>query len=50
LWGSLDGLSEAEIEELWADEAVRRVELYRAGKIDTYPAEEVHQRILDRLK
>ncbi len=46
---SLDGLSEAEIEELWAEEAIRRVDSYRAGRIDTYPAEEVHQQILARL-
>ena len=29
---SLDGVSEEEIQELWLDEAERRIEEYRAGR------------------
>jgi putative addiction module component (TIGR02574 family) len=47
---SLDDLSEEEIERLWLDEAERRVAAHRAGEMESYPAEEVHQEILGRLK
>lgn len=42
LLSSLDELSEEEAERLWADEAKRRLEEYRAGCAETVRAEEVH--------
>ncbi len=42
LLSSLDELSEEEAERLWADEAKRRLEEYRAGRAETVRAEEVH--------
>lgn len=42
---SLDDLSERELEKVWGEEAVSRVEAYEAGLIDALPAEEVHEEI-----
>jgi putative addiction module component (TIGR02574 family) len=47
---SLDNLSEAENEKLWADEAVRRVDAFEAGEIDAIAAEDVHADMLLRIK
>lgn len=44
LLASLDDLSEEEAERLWAEEAQRRLEEYRAGRTGVVPAEEVHQK------
>ena len=44
LLASLEELSEEEAERLWAEEAQRRLEEYRAGRAKVAPAEEVHQR------
>jgi putative addiction module component (TIGR02574 family) len=44
LLASLDDLSEEEAERLWAEEAQRRLEEYRAGRTRAVPAEEVHQK------
>ena len=44
---SLDGLSEAEIEQLWLDEAERRLEDYRAGRSEGIPAEDVFREAED---
>jgi len=41
LLGSLDDLSEAEIEELWLDEAERRERAWDAGEVEGVPAEQV---------
>jgi putative addiction module component (TIGR02574 family) len=41
LLASLEGLSEDEAERLWAEEAQRRLEEYRAGHAEGVPAEEV---------
>jgi putative addiction module component (TIGR02574 family) len=41
LLGSLDDLSEAEIEELWLDEAKRREREWDAGEVEGIPAEQV---------
>jgi len=41
---SLEELSEAEAERLWAEEAQRRVEEYRAGRATAVPAEEVGEK------
>jgi putative addiction module component (TIGR02574 family) len=35
-------LDEADVERLWADEAQRRLEAYRAGRTVTVSAEQVH--------
>ncbi|MBI4489183.1 MAG: addiction module protein [Deltaproteobacteria bacterium] len=43
LLASLEELSEA-AERLWAEEAQRRLEEYRAGRAKAARAEEVHQR------
>ncbi len=47
---SLDALSPEEIEELWADEAERRVAEHRAGRTKTIPAEEVFAKAFERVK
>ncbi len=41
LLASLEELSEEEAERLWAEEAQRRLEEYRAGRAKAVPAEEV---------
>lgn len=41
LLASLEELSEAEAERLWAEEAQRRLEEYRAGRAKAVQAEEV---------
>jgi len=41
LLSSLDELSEAEIEQLWLEEAVRRDRELDAGTVEAIPAEEV---------
>ena len=48
LLASLEELSEEEAERLWAEEAQRRLEEYRAGRAKTIRAEEVHE-IAERL-
>jgi putative addiction module component (TIGR02574 family) len=44
LLASLEELSEEEADRLWADEAQRRLEEYRAGRAKGVPAEEVHEK------
>jgi putative addiction module component (TIGR02574 family) len=44
LLASLEELSEEEAERLWAEEAQRRLEEYRAGRAKAVRAEEVHQK------
>ena len=46
---SLDDLSEAEIEKLWLDEAIRRDEEIEAGKVALRQAEEVFRDARARL-
>lgn len=41
LLASLDELGEEEAERLWAEEAARRLEEYRAGRAEAVPADEV---------
>jgi len=41
LLASLEELSEEEAERLWAEEAQRRLDEYRAGRAKAIPAEEV---------
>ncbi len=47
---SLDGLSEEENEALWGEEALRRLGAYRAGQVEAYSAEDVHEEIRRRLE
>lgn len=44
---TLDGLSEAEIEQLWLDEAERRLEDHRAGRSEGIPAKDVFREAED---
>ncbi len=46
----LDELEERDLEQLWIEEAVRRLELYRQGKIGSRPAPEVFADARDRLR
>ena len=41
LLGSLDDLAEAEIEDLWLDEAERRKREWDAGEVEGLPADHV---------
>lgn len=41
LLASLDDIDEAEAERLWADEAERRYQAYKEGRITARPADEV---------
>jgi len=50
LLASLDTLSEAEIEKLWLDEAIRRDEELDHGTARAYPADEVLNRARARRK
>jgi hypothetical protein len=50
LLASLDALSEAEVEKLWLDEAVRRDEELDTGVALAYPAGEVLDRARARRK
>ena len=49
LLASLDAMSEAEIEKLWIDEAIRRDEELDNSAAQAYPAEEVLARARARL-
>ncbi len=44
LLASLEELSEEEAELLWAEEAQRRLQEYRAGRAKAVPAKEVHEK------
>jgi putative addiction module component (TIGR02574 family) len=44
LLASLEELSEEEAEHLWAEEAQRRLEEYRAGRAKVILADEVHEK------
>ncbi|MBM4329512.1 MAG: addiction module antitoxin RelB [Deltaproteobacteria bacterium] len=44
LLASLEELPEEEAERLWAEEAQRRLENYRAGRAGAVRAEEVHEK------
>ncbi|MFA7280182.1 MAG: addiction module protein [Sterolibacterium sp.] len=47
---SLDEPNDAEVEKLWFEEAMRRLAAYRAGQVETIPAEEVFRRALTDLE
>lgn len=44
---SLDDLSEAEVESLWAEEAERRLDEMERGQVTEIPAEDVLRRARD---
>ena len=44
LLASLEEISEEEAEQLWAEEAERRLKEYRAGRAQAVPADEVHKK------
>ena len=46
---SLDEPSPVEVERLWLDEAERRLEAYRAGRVQGIPADEVFRRAISEL-
>ena len=46
---SLDQGQDVDAEELWLDEAERRLEDYRAGRVEAIPANEVFERIEKNL-
>ena len=50
LFASLDTMSEAELEKLWIDEAVRRDEELENGMARAYPADDVLARARERRK
>jgi hypothetical protein len=50
LLASLDNLSEAEVEKLWLDEAIRRDDDLDSGAATAYPAEEVLSRARAKRK
>jgi putative addiction module component (TIGR02574 family) len=46
---SLDQGEDVDAEELWLDEAERRLEDYRAGRVEAIPANEVFEKIAKKL-
>ena len=46
---SLDEPSSTELERLWLDEAERRLEDFRTGKVQGIPAEDVCRRAISEL-
>ena len=46
---SLDEPSESEVERLWLQEAERRLQEFREGKVKGIPAEEVINRAIDDI-
>lgn len=46
---SLDEPTPAEVERLWLDEAERRLEDYRAGRVRGIPADDVFSRAISEL-
>ena len=50
LLNSLETLSEAELEQLWVEEALRRSAEIDAGIVETIPADEVLAQARARLK
>ncbi len=50
LLSSLESLSEAEVEQLWVEEALRRSAEIDAGLVETIPADQVIAEARARLK
>jgi putative addiction module component (TIGR02574 family) len=50
LIASLDDLSDEENERLWVDEAERRMQAFKAGRLSARPAEDVIREVRDHLR
>lgn len=50
LLDSLDHPSEQEVEALWLDEAERRLQEYRQGRVEAIPGDRVFQEARDLLR
>ena len=50
LLDSLDDLTEGEADQLWAEEAERRFEAYKAGEMESVSADELFARLRSRKK
>jgi len=50
LIASLDDLDEKENERLWLEEAENRYRLYKAGKMSSRPAQDVHRDVRNRMR
>ena len=50
LIASLDDLSDEENERLWVDEAERRMQAFKAGRLSARPAEDVIRDVRDHLR
>lgn len=48
LIATLEKENEGDVEQLWLDEAEKRLAAYRLGETTTYPGEEVFEAILNR--
>jgi len=48
LLATLESENEGDVEQLWLDEAERRLAAYRRGEITSHPGEEVFEAILNR--
>jgi putative addiction module component (TIGR02574 family) len=46
---SLDEPSESEVEQLWLEEAERRLKEFREGKVRGIPADDVFRRAMDEI-
>jgi putative addiction module component (TIGR02574 family) len=46
---SLDEPTSSELERLWLDEAERRLESYRTGRVQGIPADDVFRRAISEL-
>jgi len=47
---SLEESTESDVEQLWLDEAERRLEDHRKGAVRAIPAPEVFARVLEEIK
>ena len=48
LISTLESGNDGDVEQLWLDEAERRLSAYRRGETKTHPGEEVFEAILNR--
>ena len=48
LLATLEAENEGDVEQLWLDEAERRLAAYRRGETTSHPGEEVFEAILNR--
>lgn len=50
LLDDLDASEDPDIEQIWIEEAQRRYDAYRAGKLASLPGDEVMRRVREKLK